>query len=151
MDNEFPSIIGEHPSVEKVNAIETVILNAPQVDLNTAHALSGKVYARTIYIPAGTILTGAEHKKDHINIMQGDITVSTDEGMRRLTGHHIIETKAGNKRIGFAHADTVWTTVCYTEFTDIEDIENDLVETPEQLQTRNPALTNVGTAMIEGK
>ena len=116
--------------------MEEMILSVPQVDLKTSHQISGTVYARTIYIPAGTILTGAAHKKDHINIMQGDISVSTDDGMKRLTGQHILSTKAGMKRIGYAHEDTVWTTVHHTNLTNIEEIENELVEEPEKLQTR---------------
>ena len=124
------------PERATVEALEVEILKAPQVDLQTTHKLSGGVYARTIIIPAGTVLTGAAHKKDHINIMQGDITVSTDDGMKRLTGQHVLETKAGNKRVGFAHADTVWTTVCHTNLTEIDAIEHELVEEPERLQSR---------------
>lgn len=123
-------------TIEKVEALEALILKHPQVDLQTKHELSGGVYARTIFIPAGTVLTGARHKKDHVNIVFGDITVSTDDGMKRITGYHVIPTKAGMKRVGFAHADTAWTTVCQTELTDIEEIENELVEEAEKLQTR---------------
>lgn len=121
---------------DKVEALESLILQVPQVDLQTKHELSGGVYARTIFIPAGTVLTGARHKKDHVNVVFGDITVSTDDGMKRITGYHVIPTKAGMKRVGFAHADTAWTTVCQTELTDIEAIEDELVEEAERLQTR---------------
>lgn len=124
----------------QVDDLERLILAGPQVDLQTQHALSGQVYSRTIYIPAGTVLTGATHKKDHINIVFGDITVSTDEGVKRITGHHIIPTKAGIKRAGYAHADTIWTTLCHTELTEISAIEDELVVESEQLQTRLNAL-----------
>ncbi len=129
-------IIDEHVTREKVERLEQILLQGPQIDLKTTHKLSGGLYARTIQIPAGTVLTGAAHKKDHINIVQGDITVSTDEGMKRLTGQHVMTTKAGNKRVGLAHGDTTWTTVCQTFLTDLEEIENELVEEPERLQTR---------------
>lgn len=116
--------------------MERAILAAPQVDLRTSHCLSGGVYSRTIYIPAGTVLTGATHKRDHVNIVVGDITVTTDDGPMRLTGYHVLPTKAGHKRAGFAHADTIWTTVSHTELTDIEDIEDELVIESDRLQTR---------------
>jgi len=128
-------------SKDRVQTLEDCILQVPQIDLKTAHELSGGVYARTIYIPAGTVLTGASHKKDHINIVQGDITVSTDDGMKRMTGQHVIPTKAGMKRVGFAHADTIWTTLCATNLTGIEEIEAELVDEPERLQTRTLELT----------
>lgn len=125
-----------------VDRLEGFILQAPQVDLKTEHALSGGVYARTIHIPAGTVLTGATHKKDHINVVFGDISVSTEEGMKRITGYHVIQTKAGMKRAGYAHADTVWTTLCHTELTEINEIEDELVEESERLQTRMQISTN---------
>lgn len=120
----------------KVGRLEAEVAKLQQVDLGTTHALAGGVYARTILIPAGVVLTGARHKKDHINVMQGDISVSTDDGVKRLTGQHVITTKAGMKRAGYAYADIVWTTLCHSELTDIEAIEADLVEEPERLQTR---------------
>ena len=123
-------------SADDVRRLEAAILQGPQVDLHTTHNFSGGMYARTIYLDAGTVLTGATHKTDHINIVIGDISVTTDEGMKRLTGYHVLETKAGMKRAGFAHAATCWTTVCKTEHTDIANAENDLVEEADQLQTR---------------
>lgn len=132
-----------------VERLEQLVLSVPQVDLRTEHSLSGGVYARTIYIPAGTVLTGATHKKDHINIVYGDITVTTDTGPVRLTGHNVLPTKAGSKRAGFAHADTVWTTICHTALTDIEAIEDELVEESARLQTRQAALPNTTHETLE--
>lgn len=132
-----------------VEALERMVLEQPQVDLRTEHALSGGVYARTIHIPAGTVLTGATHKKDHVNVVIGDITVTTDEGPVRFTGYHVIPTKAGSKRAGFAHADTAWTTICRTDLTDIEAIEDELVEESARLQTRMAALSNTNFKELE--
>lgn len=126
--------------ISDVTRLEKIILSALQVDLMTEHSLSGGVYARTIYLDAGCVLTGATHKKDHINIVVGDITVTTDKGPLRLTGHHVLETKAGAKRAGVAHAKTVWTTVCATDKTDLHEIEDDLVLEADRLQTRQTSL-----------
>lgn len=132
-----------------VERLETAILSLPQTDLRTAHALSGQVYARTIHIPAGTVLTGATHKKDHVNIVCGDITVTTDNGPVRFAGYHVIPTKAGSKRAGVAHADTVWTTLCHTALDDIDAIEDELVEESTQLQTRQAALPGTSYMQLE--
>jgi hypothetical protein len=123
-----------------IKRLEEAILQAPQIDLCTQHCLSGGMYARTITIKAGTVLTGATHKTDHINIVSGDISVTTDEGVKRLTGYHVLSTKAGSKRAGYAHADTMWTTVCKTDLACIEDIEDELVEESSNLQTRINAI-----------
>jgi hypothetical protein len=124
------------PSNEQVSRLERAMLEMPQLDLQTCHCLSGMVYARSIFIPAGGVLTGAEHKKDHVNIVFGDITVSTDDGMKRLTGFHVLPTKAGMKRVGYAHEDTHWVTCCHTQLEDIPAIEDELVKDAHLLQTR---------------
>ena len=136
----------ERASIEQ---LEEMILAVPQVDLRTEQKLSGMVYARTIHIPAGTVLTGATHRKDHINVVCGDITVTTDDGPVRFTGYHVIETKAGSKRAGIAHTDTTWTTLCATELTDFEAIEDELVVESARLQTRQPALQNATFEALE--
>ena len=51
--------------------------------------------ARTIFIPAGTILTGAEHKAEHLNIACGDITVSTEASTQRITGYAVLPSLPG--------------------------------------------------------
>lgn len=126
----------EITELSAVLRLEKALLQMPQVDLRTEHVLSGGVYARTIHIPAGTALTGATHKKDHVNVVIGDITVTTDAGPKRLTGYNVFPTKAGSKRAGVAHMPTAWTTICATELLDLAAIEDELVVESEQLQTR---------------
>lgn len=133
----------------KYDALTEALLQLPQVDLLTTHVIMGGLYARTIRIPAGVVLTGAVHKKDHVDIMQGDITVTTHEGSKRLTGHHVLNTPAGLGRAGYAHTETLWTTICATELTELAAIEAELVENPAKLQTRGPALCNLNTQQIE--
>ena len=132
--------MSELQTISAVKKLEDEILKAPQVDLETQHCLSGGMYARTITIRAGTVLTGATHKTDHVNIVSGDISVTTDEGVKRFTGYHVLPTKAGSKRAGYAHIDTMWTTVCKTDLVCIEDIEDELVEERANLQTRLNAI-----------
>jgi hypothetical protein len=121
---------------DKVRRLEAALLTMPQIDLQTTHALSGGVYARTVFIPAGTVVTGATHKKDHICIIDGDVETILDGETQRITGRVILNGQAGVKRAVYAHDDTLWTTVCQTALHDIADIEAELVEEPEQLQTR---------------
>lgn len=133
-----------------VKRLEEIILTAPQTDLNTTHAFSGGMYARTIVVPKGTVLTGATHKTDHINIVFGDISVTTEKGVVRLVGYHVLETKAGMKRAGYAHEDTAWTTVCKTAKTELHEVEEELVEEADKLQTRNPLIESNHLEKLEG-
>ena len=136
---------------DKIDEYERILGQQPQVDLNTTHVLSGEIYSRTIFIPAGVSLVGAIHKKDHINIMVGDITVTTDTGMKRLTGYNVFPTKAGIRRVGFAHQDTYWTSVIHTKETELEKIEEDITPDSHKLQTRKLKLVPSNTTYLEGE
>lgn len=138
---------------EKVRHLEDMLATLPQCDLRTTHALVNGMYARTIIVPAGVALTGAAHKTDHLCVAFGDITVLTDEGPKRLTGYHVLTTKAGMKRAGLAHSDTAWTTICRTSFDSLADlhaIEAELVEEPERLQTRRQEIEHARQPELEG-
>ena len=136
--------------IGKVRALEEVLLTMPQTDLMTTHHLSGGMYARTIHIPAGCVLTGATHKFDHINVVCGDISVTLEDGsVKRITGFQVLPTKAGAKRAGVAHTDTCWTTISATDLTDIEEIEDSIVVEADQLQTRRQLLTHNESMKLE--
>jgi hypothetical protein len=134
------ALLGGMPSVEAVRELESHLITLPQVDLGTTHMVHGGMYARTIRIPAGTVLTGALTNCDNICILCGDITVTTDDGPQRLTGYHVIPAKAGAKRVGATHADTWWTTLWPTALTDVDDIENELTDESDLLQTRRSCI-----------
>jgi hypothetical protein len=117
-----------------VNALETEMFKMPELDLTATlnrqikHHFSPGVYARELFIPAGTLLTGKIHKFEHLNIMsQGDMSVMTEDGIKRVQAPFTVVSPAGTKRIAFAHSDTVWTTIHATEETDIDKIEGILV------------------------
>jgi hypothetical protein len=125
---------------DPVAKLESYLLQMPQVGLQTSHVVHGRMYARTIFIPAGTALTGTLTNCDNICVLQGDITVTTDEGMRRLTGFHVLPAKAGYKRAGVAHADTWWTTVFQTDKIEITEIEDEMTNESHLLQTRREGI-----------
>lgn len=128
------------PTREQILDIERYILQCPQVGTPIRHYFSPGIYAREMFIPAGTVLTGAVHKTEHISLFVGDITVLTDGGMQRLTGHHTFVSKPGAKRVGYAHADTWCTGFFATNETDISKLESELVEDAHLLQGSTPAI-----------
>lgn len=150
-----PAIVDQFlaPAVtpEKVRELEQFTLGMPQVDLQTSHVVFGKMCARTILIPAGTLLTGALTNCDNVCVMSGDITVTTDEGPQRLVGHHVLPARAGFKRAGVAHADTYWTTVWPTELTDIAAIEDEMTSESAMLQTRRDGIEYVERVALKGE
>jgi len=121
---------------DKVDRLETELNKQDQFEIPLDHHLSGGMYARHGMIPAGTTFMGAVHKKDHLNVLSGDVTILLDDGPFRFTGYHVLTCKAGLKRVAYAHSDTFWTTIEKTDLTDISEIEDELVEGSENLQTR---------------
>jgi len=132
-----------------VRRLEDALLELPQVDLSTQLVVHGRMAARTILIPAGTVLTGTLTKIDNLCIVVGDITVTTDEGPQRITGHRVLTAKAGFKRAGIAHADTWWTTIHHTDHTDVQAIEDEMTDEADRLQTRRQALSHTTHKEIE--
>ncbi len=126
---------------DNIKALEAELLKEPQVILDTTMMAHGRMAARTIFVPAGTLLTGVLVNHDNICIMHGDITVTTAEGPKRFTGFHVIPASAGFRRAGIAHSDTWWTCVWHTDLTDPTEIENDMTDEADALQTRR-ALTH---------
>lgn len=135
-------ILPSTPTREQIGQLEGLLLQAEcggaGVVLDTWHRFADGLVARTVMIPAGTVLTGAAHRAEHLNICSGDITVWTEQGMRRLTGHHVLPSLPGAKRAGHAHGDTYWTTVHLNpgNVTDIAALEDALVEDSQALQSR---------------
>lgn len=121
-------VIAEATSIEKIQALETAMREMPQEEIPVKHYFSEGVYAREIFIKKGTVLTGHIHKYSQLNILsKGEISVSTEEGIKRISAPFTIVSPAGTKRVAYAHEDCIWTTIHGTRETDIEKIENHFI------------------------
>ena len=125
----------------QVHKLKESMRDMPQVQIDTQHHLVNGMYARTGFIPAGTVIAGCTHKTDHISILVGEALITLDDGPSSLSGHNVLPTKKGMTRAIYAVSDCWMTTISKTEFTELADIEDGQVEDSETLQTRNPALT----------
>jgi len=129
-------ILSGMPDPDSVRRLESFLVDFPQVDLGVTHVVHGGMCARTGMIPAGTLLTGALTNCDNICVIYGDITVTTDDGIRRLVGFNVLPANAGAKRAGIAHADTWWSTILKTDKTDVCEIEDQMTGESSSLLTR---------------
>lgn len=115
-------------SVEKVEKLEEALRQLEQVDIPVVNYFSHKIYAREITIPKNTILTGKIHKYSQLNILsKGEISVLTEDGIKRVKAPFTIVSPPGTKRAAYAHEECVWTTIHGTEETDLEVIENNFI------------------------
>jgi hypothetical protein len=81
-----------------------------------------------MFIPAGTMLTGAIHNFENIAILaQGTIRITNGSESYVLTAPHILVDKPGVKRLGYAETDVTFITVHRTDNVEIDDLEKELV------------------------
>jgi quercetin dioxygenase-like cupin family protein len=109
--------------------LQEAVGELPEVDCPLQHVFAPGAYARTIFIPKGTVIVGKIHKHAHLNILsQGDVTVQTEGGgLERLQGPLTIVSPPGTKRAVYAHTDTTWTTIHLTDETDLDKIEEHVI------------------------
>jgi quercetin dioxygenase-like cupin family protein len=116
------------PKRDAIQKLEQEILGMVQADMPLEHYFAQGLYARRLTIPKNCVLTGAIHKFEHINIvLKGDITVVTDDGVKRIRAPYVMVSKPGTKRAGFAHEETEWLTVHACEAKDATEAETLLV------------------------
>lgn len=123
------------PTREQIERLEAAMLDMPQLEIKTAHHSAEGLYAREIFIPAGTLLTGKVHKCEHLNIVsKGKIVVWTEDGMKEVSAPFTMVSRPGTKRVGLAVEDTVWTTIHATDIRfDNEPSEEILFKLEQQL------------------
>lgn len=101
------------------------------VNCPVTHYFSRGVYARELFIPAGTVLTGEIHKHENLNILsQGDISVRMEDGsIVRVQAPFTTVSPPGTKRAAYAHTDCVWTTIHGTDERDVDKIKHEFIAT----------------------
>ncbi len=113
---------------DKMMALENEMRKHPQLEDQVTHHFAPGVYARELFIPKGALLTGKIHKTEHLNIIsQGKIIVSNMGESRTITAPHILVSKPGTKRAGYALEDTIWITIHPTLETDLIKIEEEVI------------------------
>lgn len=132
-------------AIARVADLEQQILALPQVEIHTQHVLHAGMYARTIMIPAGVVLTGALIKRPTLLSISGDVLVSRgdDEGVR-ITGTAVLPASAGRKQAFVTYADTTVTMVFPTQATTIDQAEAEFTDDTELLMShRDPAYNTI--------
>lgn len=97
---------------EMADQMEAIIAMMPAGECTLRRIMLPGWYLKELTIPAGMCLSGHTHLTEHMfMVSQGDHSFWTaDEGVVRVQAPYYGITKAGTKRIGRSHTDTVWTT-----------------------------------------
>lgn len=122
--------------VESVRQLEEAALHLPQVPIPTDHVFHAGMYARTIKIPAGVALTGAQIKIPTILIISGDALIYGEGGATRYAGYHVALGQCGRKQAFYALQDTYLTMLFPTGATTVDAAEKAFTDEYEKLFSR---------------
>lgn len=115
-------------AIERARAIEAVAKQLPQVPVTLDHVLHGGMYARTVRIPAGVMLTGALIKIPTVLVFSGHATVYVGDGTAEVDGYQVIPAAAGRKQVFIAHEDTDLTMLFPTSAQSVEEAEREFTD-----------------------
>lgn len=102
-----PGVPAEHLPIYR---LEAALRNLPPVDCPVEEEFCDGLYARTMRIPAGTVLTGHTHKSEcFLVVREGEIVVTGGGEPIFLKAGDMVKSHAGAKRAGFAITDCVVT------------------------------------------
>jgi hypothetical protein len=128
MSSDIAPAVSEITPRDKILSMESIILEMPQCEFEVTHHFAPGLYAREVFIPKGSIVVGKIHKHAHLNcVSKGHIAVYTEEGLKEITAPATFMSAPGTKRVGYAIADTVWTTYHPTDETDVAKIELEVI------------------------
>ena len=97
---------------QKVDRLESALMDLPQVDCPVRHHFAPGIYAREMTIPAGTVVTGAVHKTDNLVVVSmGRLKIVTPDGTREVAAGETLLCKAGMKNAVYALEDSRWTNI----------------------------------------
>jgi len=114
----------------KVDVLQQELSKLPQYEPETRHFFHGGMYCREVFRPAGVLIVGAVHKKEHFYfIASGTVAITDGEGnVQEVTGPHLFPSKPGTKRAVYALTDALCMTFHATDAASVEQAESELVE-----------------------
>lgn len=130
-------------STPDILALEKIMKNDFDQELlkaitDTQHYQIKGVYVRTMYVPAGMLVTGKIHNFESIGILaQGTMRISNGDTSVSVSAPYITVDKPGIKRLGYAETDCTFISVHRTDAEELSVIEDELVsDTFEQYELK---------------
>ena len=130
-------------AIDKVRQLEARTAELEQVEIPTDHVLHGGMYARTIKIPAGVLLTGAHIKRATTLVISGHVTVFVGAGTIEINGYQVLPASAGRKQAFLAHADTFVTMLFPSDAVSVEAAEHEFTDEADRLLSRRQACESI--------
>lgn len=111
---------------EQLEIIEEAMSKCVQIPMENyplRHHFANGMYAREIFMPTGTLITGRIKKDDYLSVIsQGEVYEATEHGAQHIKAPYTFSCGANSKRLVYVLQDCVWTTIHKTDETDIDTI-----------------------------
>ena len=122
------------PVAQKVENLLAQVEQMPQVDCQTKHYFGPSIYIREVTMPAGSVVIGKPHRKEHMCVMlQGRMIVMDAEGNQRELVAPMTFVGGPGRKVAYILETTVFQNILATDETDIEVLENMLVDNTQPL------------------
>jgi len=125
MTHEVATLIEDTTPVtrERIFDLQAALAEMPQVECPVRHFFAGGLYAREMFIPAGTCAVGKIHRHDQMTMVLGDVTIVTPgQEPVRIESCEPFVSPAGIKRAAYAHVDSFITTF-HANPDDLRDVD----------------------------
>ena len=112
-----------------LQALETALVGAPQVDCPVVHHFGPGVYIREVHLPAGACVVGHAHKHAHLCVMlTGRLTMIGMDGSQREVCAPATFMGQPGRKIAAIHEDVIFQNVYATDETDVLTLEDQLFD-----------------------
>lgn len=136
-------------AIDRVREVEAKAAQLPQVQIDVHHLLHGGMYARTVTIPAGVMITGALIKIPTILSLSGHVLVFVGDEVNDLCGEHVLACSANRKQAFHALADTRLTMIFPTQARTVEEAESEFTDEVGLLTSQDGVTKNHAVATGE--
>lgn len=135
-------------ALKRINDVEGFLLGLDQVEVPTGHVIHAGMYARTIVMQPGVVLTGALMKRATLVIVAGFAVVNSGDEWIELHGYNVIPASAGRKQIFVARSEVSITMVFPTQAKTVEEAEAEFTDDATRLLSRRQ---DANTVVITGE
>lgn len=128
-EEEPKLVLNRNITARQIEKLEAELLQYPQVDCPLDHVFAPGVYVRTIHMPAGTFIIGHKHKTRHAQVVStGKAVVMMDGVIHNVIAPCTFVSEPGVRKVLYIYEDMVWTTIHPTTETDLDKLEELLIE-----------------------
>ncbi len=116
-------------AIATVRRMESMAAEQPQVAIATVHRFHAGLYARTIKVPSGVMITGVLVKVATLLVVDGDCLayIGNDQPLH-LKGHQVLPASAGRKQAFFALQDTTLTMILASAAKTVDEVEREFTD-----------------------